>query len=259
MTRRRWIADEFSPTRAAITADNAVHLARVLRAHIGQEFEIVCGDQVRLGRVAFISAKEDRVEFELKEIISDRTAGSAVHLLLAIFKFDRMEWAIEKVTELGVQSIAPVIASRTDAHLASAASKRVERWRKLGREASQQSRRSMEPKIDDPIDLKSALQQVNIDHLRLVLSETEKDVTLKAAIEAGSSHLPLHVAVGPEGGWTDQELHLFVNSGWQAVSLGTTILRAETAAIAAVAIARACGLKVSGADFHASNVNPQLL
>lgn len=239
MTRRRWIADEFSQTRAAITADNAVHLARVLRARVGQEFEIVCGDQVRLGRVVSISPKEDRVEFELKEVIADHVAGSAVHLLLAIFKFDRMEWVIEKVTELGVQTITPVIASRTDSHLASAAVKRVERWRKLGREASQQSRRSLEPKIDNPVDLKSAVQQVNFDHLRLVLSETEKDVTLKSAIEAGSSHLPLHLAVGPEGGWTEEEMHLFVNSGWKAASLGPTILRAETAAIAAVAIARA--------------------
>ena len=239
MTRRRWIADEFTQTRAAITADNAVHLARVLRARVGQEFEIVCGDQVRLGRISSISPKEDRVEFELNEVIVDHTAGSSVHLLLAVFKFDRMEWAIEKVTELGVESITPVIANRTDAHLASATAKRVERWRKLSREASQQSRRSREPKINDPIELKLAMQQVDINHLRLALAETEKDVTLKAAIGSAGSQSPVHLAIGPEGGWTEDEMYLFVNSGWQAVSLGPTILRAETAAIAAVAIARA--------------------
>src|SRR5438045_1339460 len=109
MTRRRWIADEFNATRAAITAANAVHLARVLRARVGQEFEIVCGDQVRLGRVAAISADGNRVDFELGEVITEYAAGAAVHLLLAIFKFDRMEWAIEKATELGVESITPVV------------------------------------------------------------------------------------------------------------------------------------------------------
>src|SRR5205085_12352100 len=123
MTRRRWIADEFTDTRAAITADNAVHLARVLRAHVGQEFEIVCGGQVRLGRITSIDPKQDHVEFALHEVIAGAAAGASIHLLLAIFKFDRMEWAIEKATELGVESISPVVARRTDAHLASAAAK----------------------------------------------------------------------------------------------------------------------------------------
>jgi 16S rRNA (uracil1498-N3)-methyltransferase len=239
MTRRRWIADEFTATHAAITADNAVHLARVLRARVGQEFEIVCGGDVRLGRVAAISASGDRVEFELGEVIAANIIGTPVHLLLAIFKFDRMEWAIEKATELGVESITPVIARRTDAHLGSAAQKRVERWRKIGREAAQQSRRTTEPQIREPLELKSALQQVPIDRLRLVLSENEKDVTLRAALNAAQSHEQLQLAIGPEGGWTDDELYLFATSDWQAVSLGLTILRAETAAIAAVAIARA--------------------
>src|SRR5947209_10849301 len=202
MTRRRWIADEFNATRAAITADNAVHLARVLRARVGQEFEIVCGDEVRLGRVASISAGGDRVEFELLEVIAGLATGAPVHLLLAIFKFDRMEWAIEKATELGVESITPVIARRTDAHLASAAQRRVERWRKIGREAAQQSRRTSEPQIGEPLELKAALQQVPIDHLRLVLSENEKDVTLKAALNGAQSHEQHQLAIGPEDGWT---------------------------------------------------------
>src|SRR5438270_11881021 len=162
MTRRRWIADEFTATHAAITADNAVHLARVLRARVGHEFEIVCGGEVRLGRVASISANGDRVEFELGEVIAANIIGAPVHLLLAIFKFDRMEWAIEKATELGVESVTPVIARRTDAHLGSAAQKRVERWRKIGREAAQQSRRAAEPQIREPLELRLALQQVSV-------------------------------------------------------------------------------------------------
>jgi 16S rRNA (uracil1498-N3)-methyltransferase len=113
----------------------------------------------------------------------------------------------------------------------------VERWRKIGREAAQQSRRTAEPQIKDPLDLKSALQQVPIADLRLVLSENEKDLTLNSALET-QGNAEVHLAVGPEGGWTEDELHLFANSDWQAVSLGPTILRAETAAIAAVAIAR---------------------
>src|SRR6266496_2355230 len=154
MTRRRWIADEVKGDRAILTGSNAEHLSRVLRARVGQEFEIATGDAVRLGRIAAISDKE--VEFKLGETLAQVEQGS-VSLLVAVFKFDRMEWAIEKATELGVTSIQPVIARRTETHLATAAAKRVERWRRIAREAAQQSRRTAAPEIADPVKLKDAL------------------------------------------------------------------------------------------------------
>src|SRR5471032_2146850 len=135
MTRRRWIADKFSNDHASLLGQNASHLARVLRAKVGQTFEIVCGDVVRLGSVEFVS--DERVEFVLAEEVSG-TGERQIVLVAAIYKFDRLEWAIEKCTELGVTRIIPVIARRTDAHLATAASKRVERWRRIAHEAAQQ-------------------------------------------------------------------------------------------------------------------------
>jgi 16S rRNA (uracil1498-N3)-methyltransferase len=159
-------------------------------------------------------------------------------LLLAIFKFDRLEWAIEKATELGVSKIVPVIAQRTDAHLGTAAVKRIERWRKIAHEAAQQSRRTVEPQIDVAVKLKAALAQIPESTSRVVLAETEKSVMLPDVI-VGNSEAPLFLAVGPEGGWTADELELFKKSGWISASLGSTILRAETAAIAALAVARA--------------------
>src|SRR5208283_1119390 len=112
MTRRRWIADEVSNNRAALTGEHAEHLIRVLRAQVGQEFDIAADDIVRRGRIVSIEA--GRVEFELGEEVP---APVLMHvtLLLAVFKFDRMEWAIEKCTELGVSRIVPMIARRTDA------------------------------------------------------------------------------------------------------------------------------------------------
>src|SRR5712692_9923885 len=124
MTRRRWIADEVSGNRAALTSSHAEHLARVLRARIGEEFDIATGAGVRRGRITSIA--QTRVEFELGEPVIIARAPN-VTLLLSVFKFDRMEWAIEKCTELGAARIIPVIARRTEAHLAAAAGKRVER------------------------------------------------------------------------------------------------------------------------------------
>lgn len=232
MTRRRWIADEVSGNRAALIGEHAQHLWRVLRVRVGQEFDIATGEDVRRGTVAAIS--DDRVEFELGEQV-EATASTPVTLLLAVFKFDRMEWAIEKCTELGVATIIPVIAARTETHLAQAAAKRVDRWRRLVLSASEQSRRTSPPQIADPVKLKSALVQDAFT--KIVLAENERGATLLDLLSSEASSVSL--AIGPEGGWTSGELGMFKEAGWQNASLGSTILRAETAAIAAVAITTA--------------------
>jgi len=231
MTRRRWIADEVSGNEAALTGEHADHLVRVLRARVGQEFDIASGEVVRHGRIFAI--KPGRVEFELGEEVLAAWSPN-VTLLLAIFKFDRMEWAIEKCTELGISRIVPVIARRTDAHLASAAAKRVERWQRIAIQAAEQSRRVAPPEIAAPVKLHEAAT-LNTGTLRIVLAESEKEGLLRdlLAEPAGAEIL---LAIGPEGGWTDDELRLFEKEGWISASLGSAILRAETAAIAAVVI-----------------------
>jgi 16S rRNA (uracil1498-N3)-methyltransferase len=231
MTRRRWIADEVSGTRAVLVGAHADHLSRVLRARIGQEFDITTGNEVRRGRVTAIAA--DRVEFELGDEIS-APAIVQVTLVLSIFKFDRMEWAIEKCTELGAGRIIPVIARRTEAHLAAAAAKRVERWRRIALQAAEQSRRVSPPEISSPLKLKDAAALPG--SMRILLSETETETMLKDVLQSGSNDGDVVLAFGPEGGWTDEELKLFHEAGWISASLGSRILRAETAAIAGLAI-----------------------
>lgn len=229
MTRRRWIADESSDNRAALTGEHADHLIRVLRARPGQEFDIIAGDKVRLGRIVTIAP--DRVEFDLGEEIHSASQAD-VTLLLSIFKFDRMEWAIEKCTELGATRIIPVIARRTDSHLATAAMKRVDRWRKIALQAAEQSRRASPPEIEAPKKLKDAIAPP--EGLRVVLAETEKDTPLRTLLDTNAPRVSL--AIGPEGGWTEDELQSFNQAGWLSATLGPIILRAETAAIAAMAI-----------------------
>ena len=230
MSRRRWIADEVSGNRAALTGDHADHVSRVLRARVGQEFEIATGENVRRGHVTRID--HDRVEFELGDEITP-TANPNVTLALSIFKFDRMEWAIEKCTELGATRIVPVIASRTETHLAAAAPKRIERWQRIARQASEQSRRNSLPQIEQPMKLRGALALPG--NTRIVLAESEQQTMLREVLHAHSAR-DMVLAVGPEGGWTRSELELFRDAGWISASLGDTILRVETAAIAALAV-----------------------
>jgi 16S rRNA (uracil1498-N3)-methyltransferase len=230
--RRRFIADEVSGDHAALRGEHADHLTRVLRSRVGQEFDIVAGEAVRRGRITSITG--DRVEFELgDEIIA---AGQLdITLVLSIFKFDRMEWAIEKCTELGVVRIVPLIARRTDSHLAAAAAKRAQRWQRIAQQAAEQSRRSSPPKIDSPMKLSEAVSLKAA--LRIVLAESEEQTLLREIVKPDSANVLL--AVGPEGGWTADELQSFQKAGWTSASLGNTILRAETAAIAATAVVAA--------------------
>jgi 16S rRNA (uracil1498-N3)-methyltransferase len=230
VTRRRWIADEVSANRAALTGEHAQHLAQVLRAQIGQEFEISTGAEVRRGRVSSIDP--GRVEFELGDAI-EHAAVVPVSIALSIFKFDRMEWAIEKCTELGVAEIIPLIAARSEKHLVAASEQRVERWKRIAKQAAEQSRRASPLEVADPMKLKDLL--AGTAGPRIVLSEVEENVMLKDAVPSDAS--PLLLALGPEGGWTERELSAFRDAGWTSASLGNTILRTETAAIVAVAIA----------------------
>ena len=245
MTRRRWIAERWDEATATIDGAQAEHLARVLRAQPGMEADVVAGGHVYHAQVAAVTlaGAQSEVRFNLTaELRAD--PALPVTLVLAVYKFDRMEWAIEKATELGVAAIAPVVSRRTEKHLAQAAEKRAARWRRIVHEASQQARRSDVPLLHDPVALSARVRAASAA-TRIVLAEQERTTTLHHAVEeamaaAGDEMPQIEIAIGPEGGWAPSEEALFDASGWRAASLGPRIVRAETAAIAALAIISSC-------------------
>jgi 16S rRNA (uracil1498-N3)-methyltransferase len=174
----------------------------------------------------------DRVEFALGELLGN-TDLPEITVALSIFKFDRMEWAIEKCTELGVARIIPMITGRTESRLAQAAPKRVDRWRRLAMQAAEQSRRSSPPEIAGQVKFKQLVDMAG--ETRILLSEVESESKLKDVVPPRSKSLLL--AFGPEGGWKEEELTAFQEQRWISASLGNTVLRTETAVVAAVAIA----------------------
>lgn len=254
MTRRRWIADTWNDDDAALHGDQAQHLSRVLRAQPGMEFDVVAGGRAWLARIASID--RESVHFTLLHELETASA-LPVTLFLSVFKFDRMEWAIEKAVELGCGRIVPVLAERTEKHLAQAATKRAERWRRLALEAAKQSRRSDLPEIAEPARLAAILADQPVAGreepgaersaaasraLRILLSETEEDQPLLRILQRNPTDAEIGgimLAVGPEGGWSAAEIALFTRAGWHSASLGPRILRVETAVIAALAVVNA--------------------
>jgi 16S rRNA (uracil1498-N3)-methyltransferase len=237
MTRRRWITEHWDEATATLVGAQAEHMARVLRAQPGMQADVVAGGHVFHAEVAAVTAHEVRFNL-IAEVGAD--PALPITLVVSIFKFDHMEWGIEKATELGVAAIAPVIARRTEKHLAQASEKRVERWRRIAHEAAKQSRRSDVPLIHDPVSLDQRVRAAS-EGMRIVLAEQERSTTLRTvvqeAVDAAQNQMPaLELAFGPEGGWAPEEEALFDANGWRAASLGPRILRAETAAVAALAV-----------------------
>jgi 16S rRNA (uracil1498-N3)-methyltransferase len=232
MARRRWIADEWNGSSAVLRDAAAAHLSRVLRARVGQTFDIVAGGVVRRGVIERIG--EGSVEFSLHEEVAAPPLFP-VTVGLSVIRFEPMEWAIEKLSELGVARTVPLITERSEKHLAMAATKRVERWRRIARGAAQQSRGATPIELGAPLPLSRWLDENSGEGLRLMLSEVEQSRGLYRFLE--EAEIPgagIALSLGPEGGWTPAEAEAFVQRGWQPITLGPRIRRAETAAIAAV-------------------------
>lgn len=232
MARRRFFVDEFHNHRAEVSGDDAHHLTRVLRVERGQQYEVCDNNAAWLATV--VEAHKSRVVFELKEPIAPKPTIAPLTLYVALFKFDHLEWIVEKGTELGVESFHFVIAERSEKGLERAAGKRIERWRKIALEASQQSRRDHLPLLREPVRLSDAAKQAS--GMRLLLDEEGGEPLLKAIGAPDQPQSRISLLTGPEGGWAGHERALLLQSGWTATTLGPSILRAETAAIAAIAV-----------------------
>lgn len=232
MARRRFFVDRIEDGRASLDGQDAHHLARVLRAEPGQQYEITDGVSLCLAEIE--AAEPRQVVFRVVEALDAGAPLPSILMVAALFKFDRFEWMIEKVTELGVKAVIPVESARSEAGLFKASVKRVERWRKIARESSQQSRRVRVPKIRDAVRLDVALRMDA--PLKIRLEENPGAPPLLARVKSWDRETDLCVAIGPEGGWTDAERAAMESLGWMAASLGGTVLRAETAAIAAAAV-----------------------
>ena len=229
--RRRFFVEQFTDNRAVMAGEAAHHLGRVLRAQPGQLYELSDGERVWLGRIE--SVGRDRVQFALVEELRAVQPSLDTTLLLAVVKFDAFEWALEKATELGVSTIVPLAAERSEKPLLAASAKRSERWKKILLEASQQSRRVRVPVLTAPERPESAFAFFK-DGLRVMLSERTTALPLRKVLD-GQRGTKAILAIGPEGGWTDAEFAAAETSGFQEASLGRQILRTETAVIAALA------------------------
>jgi 16S rRNA (uracil1498-N3)-methyltransferase len=263
MARRRFFVDTVERGHAQIVGEQAHHLTHVLRVGPGERFEISDNRQVFLAEVE--SVRTDLISFVIVEPVEIPAPVVHTTLLASLTKFERFEWMIEKATEVGIEQIVPVVAERSEKGLDQAARKRLARWKRIVREASEQARRARLPELETPISLAEALQtgasvargsespMLSRDREgAVVTSYAGRHTSYRYVLDEASarpilSTLPrdrkavdrVTLLVGPEGGWTDRERAALSVANWAAVSLGSNILRAETAAVAGLAIIQA--------------------
>jgi 16S rRNA (uracil1498-N3)-methyltransferase len=241
-------ADQLLGATATVGGEAHRHLARVLRARPGERVVLFdgLGDEVEAEVVA---VERDATRLALGQRRTVELAGRAeIVLLQGLARGERMDFIVQKTTELGVSRIVPVIAGRSIAKLAPSAagaggSARRARWEKIAREAARQSGRADVPRIADAVPLDEALAAARSDaaarpeQLRLALWEASRGHPLRQALRAGPRAVTL--LVGPEGGFAAEEMADAAASGFEVVGLGPRILRVETAAVVAVALVQA--------------------
>ncbi len=226
---------------AVLLPENVAHQVRdVLHLAIGEELLLLdnSGDEV----LAAIS-KSSRAGVEARFL--ERRSGkckSPVRLILCqgLLKSARFEWILEKGTELGVAAFAPILCRRSTAGLAEAGPPKLQRWRRILQEAAEQCGRARLPELLPIRPLPQALDDIPAGALALMPWEEEQACSLRATLlpaEAATRSAAVTVVlfIGPEGGLTAEEVQLAQRRGVQIVTLGTRILRAETAALAAIA------------------------
>ncbi len=233
MARRRFFVDRINGETALLDGEAADHLRRVLRAEPGRQYELSDNQSVYLAEIEALQKRT--IRFKILERLAVEPPPVRLTLFASLIKFDRFEWIIEKATELGVDRIVPVAAARSEKGLEQAAGKRLDRWRRIALESSQQSRRATLPVVGAPVRLEAALEAPG--DARYLLDEDATAAPILGSLpELRTPGDAVSLLVGPEGGWSDDERRAALAAGWAAVSLGPRILRAETASTAALAV-----------------------
>jgi 16S rRNA (uracil1498-N3)-methyltransferase len=232
MTRIFLPPEQLTSDEIIITGNNARHLTLVLRVQPGDSIAILDGLGKRYICKVLAVHKKEVSALKIKEESFSAESPISITLVQGLSKGDRMEFAIQKSAELGVKKIIPVITERSQLRTTD----KISRWNKISLSASQQSGRELVPEISDAVDLKTFLNNLPPEGDKLILYESHEKRNLKRVLSSIKDSKEITLLIGPEGGFSKEEVKSAVENGFIEVSLGPRILRTETAPITAISI-----------------------
>jgi 16S rRNA (uracil1498-N3)-methyltransferase len=230
--------EQFGAMEATIAGDDAHHLIHVMRARTGDSIIVSNGlNREALAQIASIGKNAVTVKL-VEDLPMNAEPKAQVWIAQSLPKGDKMELVIQKGTEVGAARFVPFLSARTVVQYdAKKEAKRLERWRKIAKEAAEQAHRNLIPEVDAPVSWSQLLALAKDADLALLCYEKESRQKLKTALKqavekrGGPEGMRILLAVGPEGGFTEQEAEEAERERFQIVGLGARILRTETAGI----------------------------
>ena len=232
----RFFTSDISDSKAYLCEDDAYHIKNVLRAKVGEKFEVCNGkDKEYIGVLAHVD-KTSAVLDIIEEITVNREPKHKYVLCQCVPKCRKIDDVVRHATELGMCQFYPVISERVNIKNAEEYDK-TDRLRRIVTEAAKQSKRMCIPLIEKPLLFKDIVKTAPADALKIIAWEEEQEVSLKSAFESAESPESVYIMVGPEGGLSREEVQFAAQYGWISVTLGKRILRTETAPLALIAAA----------------------
>lgn len=221
-----------------LAGENARHIGKVLRGKIGDEITLCDGYGTDYTARILNITKGEIIAEVLKSYRSNSEADIDVILIQGLPRSDKMDYIIQKCTEVGICKIIPCKMERCVVKLDTEKDvlKKTERWQRIAKEAAQQSGRGVIPKIENPVDFNIAIDILKKSDICFAAYEGKCDYTLKQVLNSSKGPKTVGFIIGPEGGFDDREVSAIINSGIKTVSLGNRILRCETAGAVVTAI-----------------------
>lgn len=232
----RFFVESVSPPNIYISGSDVNHILNVLRLEVGDEIEVF-DSQAKVYKAEIQETKKDQVVARIiKEIKENTELKVDITLAQCLPKGKKMDLIIQKATELGVNHILPVISERSIPKIEEKEDRKLEHWGMIAKEAAEQSGRSRIPEISHLLHFTELLKEAKIYKLALIPWEGEKKNRITGSLANGLTG-KLLIIIGPEGGFSSEEVKQAKKAGIKPVSLGKRILRSETAAIFSLAVA----------------------
>ena len=215
-----------------LSEDDSCHIIKVMRNKIGDKIEVVIDNNLFICEIVEINnlVKVRRVE----EVECDSELPCYVTIAQSLVKEQKMDLILQKSCELGVSEIIPINATRSIVKLDKKETKKIERWNKILKEASEQSKRVVIPRVNEIMDIKDL---ANLDYdIKILCTVNELSTSLKNVLSKDLNNLKILLVIGPEGGFTDNEEKILIDKGFISTSFGRRVLRTETASLYALSI-----------------------
>lgn len=219
---QRYFAIDKKDNKFILDNKDLHHIKNVMRMKENDEIEVVFNERLYRSNLSF----DDNINVNLiDEIVVSNNGGPKISIIIPVLKENKMDYILQKSTELGVDEIIPIVTERTLVKVNDKEAKKIERWKRICKEASEQSMRITIPNITN---VKKISDLKNIEGLKVVCSTFNNSVSLKKFLQTNPNYDRIYIVVGPEGGLSIREEKLLNEMGFSSITLGNNILRVET-------------------------------